>query len=295
MPKLSDYYFFRYSILPTRQISIDFGDQKKVMEPNEILDAFFHNLEHEKKVTGQIKDRKYLLYFFKKVYPTTFICKFAREMSTKRYNEGATDIQKREEKDFPFIYIVIDLKTQLILIQQKSSVFRKVDESSRAFSLFLAMVANLHDYEVKVTEITHEYYFWEYVDTADAIYTLKLSMKSPNYFMFDLRAKEFLNGIKELANNTGLNMELENEAGRLTIRKDNLISNFIKYISAGGGHWTLKIRSATDSVMRTISSKNSIKREKLHSDLEQEQPQKILNVIKTENDYSGQYESKNDN
>lgn len=65
MTRYSDYYFFRYFILPAVQISFNFEDDQSELKPKDRIKRAIDVLEEKRKITEVFKNRKYLLYFSK--------------------------------------------------------------------------------------------------------------------------------------------------------------------------------------------------------------------------------------
>ncbi|MBE5040129.1 hypothetical protein [Ructibacterium gallinarum] len=248
---------YRYFIIPMEQISLfDIVEEKR----KESVNKFFKRLESEKKLTFTLEKRKHILFYNRMVNKNILICKFSRESFETRYQEGEEDIEDFLEPNFPFIFLIIDTERQIILMEIKTNVFSSIEAAKNKLEKCINDVFAISGFEVKLEEISDEDGFWNYVDGATGIYGLTLKMNSPNLFGGYIDTNEMLREINQEYNNTGTSIGITNKKPQIqNVNKDNKkLANAIKYVSGGGGEWTLT--AETKNGKRTFRSKHNVKK-----------------------------------
>lgn len=235
MEKSITFSCYRYFIIPFEQISFK---QLETSNKNQLVKNIFLTLEEEHKIEKTISKSPYILYFTHKYSDNLYLCKFARQSYRTAYHDIGTDIELSKEENFPFIYLIVDTYRQIILIQNKSDASIKFTTFRNSLEKWFQ--SNIYDlgFEFKLDEMSDEYAFWDYVKSAEKIYELSLNLKSPNLFGGKTDAEEFLREVKSDFNTNETNLAFKNTKGALTIT--DVIKNFIKYITSGGGKWRLK-------------------------------------------------------
>lgn len=179
-------------------------------------------------------------------------------------------VQKSPEEDFvtesveswPHVPVIINTGSnpqtgQSIIIGWKKSVFKNPLFQLRALVKELT-AASLADkgYEMAINTITDKDDFWRHVkDNKGFISSLRFSFEAPNLFGTKDSLNDELRDAQDAFGITRAQVNLENSAGELDIPKDSqFIDESLKYISDGGGSYTLKLKNK-----RTISSKEATK------------------------------------
>ncbi|WP_374720773.1 hypothetical protein [Peribacillus tepidiphilus] len=244
------FHAFRYFLVP-------FGDQLSLnhvlYEKNQLIYNIFKSLQNDKKIDTIYWNKRYVLYITETLAEGLYVCKFAREINITIDKEGSTDIESIPESSFPYIYIIVDLHRQIILIQNKHSVFNRIETPKNAFASMFNTLIEQFDYEFSLDTITSQNEFWQYYKNNEGIFEFELRMKSPNLFGGIVDAESLLKQINEDYNNTETTLKVKNSQGKLKIARDK-IQSFIKYVSGGGGEWVLKILTPR-RVVRRISSR----------------------------------------
>jgi hypothetical protein len=255
---------YRYFIVPfEEQVSLE---QMLINDKREILINLMNILEGTKKIDRLYRNKRYILYLTNKLSDGLYVCKFAKEKNITIYEEGNHDIEDQPESSFPYIFLIVDLHRQIILIQEKSSVFPRISTSKNAVEGWFSSFTEDFDYVLSLDEISYEQDFWNYVQQNEGIYELELTMKSPNLFGGLYEAEELLKQINNEYNNTETTIKVKNDKGKLRIIRDR-IQSFIKYISGGGGKWSLEF-SRPNHISKTtrVKSTESIRTVMLESD-----------------------------
>jgi len=194
------------------------------------------------KLSNDIKiDKSYIkIHLYKEINEDLFICKLARIQDITKFQDENKDFKEVKEKSYPFVYIIIDLNCQIILIQEDSSVFRTKEISSDKLYKYLQVV-NDSSYILTIDEITSLSNFWDLVEN-EKVYKLNLNIKSPNLFGGDSGAEELAKDIHRTTNATETNIEIINHDGDLKLKK-SFLNTFLEYIASGGGRWTLNTKN----------------------------------------------------
>ncbi|WP_047984585.1 hypothetical protein [Ornithinibacillus californiensis] len=261
MKKDMIFFAFRYFVVPHEdQITMQ---QLRIENKNKLVIDFFKKIK-EQKYTFSANNRKYIIYYSRKINKNIHLYKLARETLRTLHQDGDTDVQTSEELDYPYIYFIVDYQKQIILFQKKTTVFKKVSTVKNRIEELINEKINSFDYGIFLEEITDENAFWKYINQSSEIYELKLKLNSPNLFGGYIDAEMLLKKLNALFNNTSTDIKFKNEKGRLKVVKNN-IEGFIKYITGGGGEWELN--SVYKGKHQRISSKKNIKTIDLPDDI----------------------------
>jgi len=252
-------------------------EKPELADPRTRIPAFFKKLESEKRVISKVKRRNYLLYFSCRYGQEVYICKFARESTTAIHKAGEQDIELIGEQNFPFIYVIVDVYRQAMLIQKKTTVFRTMRQAKQTISAFIAISAGLREHEFRVDEITDEREFWRYVEEAQKIYKLDLRLKSPNLFGFHEETSAVLRELRNIINQDELRLELRNAEGLLQLHPVSWLRNALRYITDGGGSWVLRIK--LNNLITAIRSETAVKKVILSVDLDKEDRSSVLKAL----------------
>lgn len=250
------YAAFRYFIIADEQISFfNVVEERR----QEAVEKFFKSIESKKKLTCKILNKKHILVFNRKINNDLYIYKFSNEVDETIYKERDTDIENIVEQNFPFVYLIIDIKHQIILIEIKTSVYRSVVTTKNKLQKFLDINFYQYGFNVVIEEITDEKNFWGYIDEADGIYEVSLKLNSPNLFGGKIDTDEMLKEVQKEYNNTNLTFKLFSEKAKLLIKRENrALLNALKYIAGGAGEWSLT--TLTRGNKKTYKSNHSIKK-----------------------------------
>lgn len=231
------FYSYRYFLIPT-DLQISFENKKLLDKKRKDLfrDIILNKLSNTIKI-----DKSFIkMHLYKEINKNLFICKLAKVQEIVKYEDENNDFKKTIEKSYPFVYVIIDLENQIILIQEDSSVFKQKENSRKKLYEYLKK-ANDSMYTLSIDEITTTSDFWEIVEN-EKVYKLNLNIKSPNFFGGNTEAEELAKDIHQTTNATETNIQIINHDGDLKLKKKSLIS-YIKYIASGGGHWSLNTKN----------------------------------------------------
>lgn len=245
----SPFFAYRYLIAPiSNQLSILQFEKKKEELMYDIFDLV-HNNHKTSWFRGQ---KKYLLYGFQKDI-NFFIFKFARLIKENIYLEGESDIEIHDIKEAKFVYVMIDTEHQIILIQRNLTIFRNIENAKMVIEEFLKDSMKKNDYSVNVYPLPSDKVFWSYVETADEIFELSLTLNAPNLGDGDRETRDILKAIKQATNNETLDISIKNTDGKLKIVR-TFLGSWIDYILEIGGRYRLRFKK--DGVVDTKTSES---------------------------------------
>lgn len=262
------FYSYRYFLIPT-DLQISFNNKELLDKERKDLvrDIILNKLSNDIKI-----DKSFIkMHLYKEINKNLFICKLAKAQDIVKYEDDNKDFKKTIETSYPFIYIIIDLENQIILIEDDSSVFRNKEDSRKKLYEYLKR-NNESMYTLSIDEITTTSDFWNIVDSED-IYKLNLNIKSPNFFGGDTEAEELTKEIHKATNATETNIQIINHDGELKLERKSLFS-YIKYIASGGGRWSLYTKNGL------IKSDSKIGRKVHINNLDGENDDDLENSIK---------------
>lgn len=236
----SPFFAFRYLVTPiNNQVSI-FHEVNKSKE--ELMKDVITSLNNEKKTEWVKGNKRYLIYGFQK-HNSFFILKYARESNEKIYVEGESDIEIKGIKEAKYVYLIIDVKHQVILIERNTTVFNNVKSATNILADYFRSKMRDFDYVVNIYPLVSKQSFWNYVEEAEEIYELNLLLNAPNMpFLGDSDTRNVLQKIKDTTNNEEFEIGLRNKEGALQIIQ-NTLGTWINYIRAVGGKYIIRYKA----------------------------------------------------
>lgn len=170
------------------------------------------------------------------------ILKYARESNEKIYIEGESDIEIKGIKEAKYVFLIIDVKHQVILIERNTSVFNSVRSAINILSDYFRERMREFDYVVNIYPLVSKKSFWNYIDEADEVFELSLLLNAPNMpFLGDADTRSVLQKIKDTINNEEFEIGLRNKEGTLTVVQETL-GSWINYIREVGGKYMIKFK-----------------------------------------------------
>lgn len=263
--KRSPFFAYRYLVTPTsEQITIV---QQLNKSKEELMKNIITDLASKIKSEWTKGSKRFLFYGFQQK-DDIHIIKFAREKNENIYIEGDNDIEIKGIKEAKYVYLIIDTKHQIILIERNVSVFQHIGNSVNILANFFRSKMRDFDYVVNIYPLVSKKKFWNYVDTAEEIYELSLEMNAPNMALFgNSDTRDVLEQIKETTNNEVFDISFKNKEGRLKVLREAL-GGYIDYVREVGGKYLLKFKrngiretktSETDTAVTYIERKKTEK------------------------------------
>jgi len=235
----SPFFAFRYLVTPVNnQVSV-YHELNKSKE--ELMKEIVYSLNVNSKTEWLKGNKRYLIYGFQKKNDF-FILKYARESNEKIYVEGESDIEIKGIKETKFVYLIIDVKHQVILIERNTTVFCSVRSAINILSDYFREKMREYDYVVNIYPLVSKKSFWNYIEEAEEIYELNLLLNAPNMpFLGDSDTRSVLQKIKDTTNNEEFEIGLRNKEGNLQVIQETL-GTWINYIREVGGKYIIKYK-----------------------------------------------------
>ena len=235
----SPFFAFRYLVTPVNnQVSV-YHELNKSKE--ELMKEIVYSLNVNSKTEWLKGNKRYLIYGFQKKNDF-FILKYARESNEKIYVEGESDIEIKGIKETKFVYLIIDVKHQVILIERNTTVFSSVRSAINILSDYFREKMREYDYVVNIYPLVSKKSFWNYIEEAEEIYELNLLLNAPNMpFLGDSDTRSVLQKIKDTTNNEEFEIGLRNKEGNLQVIQETL-GTWINYIREVGGKYIIKFK-----------------------------------------------------
>tara|TARA_R110002073_G_scaffold14554_2_gene59368 strand:+ start:55244 stop:56125 length:882 start_codon:yes stop_codon:yes gene_type:complete len=237
--KKSPFFAFRFLVTPiNNQVSV-MHELNKSKE--ELMQEIIQSLNINTKTEWLKGSKRYLIYGFQKKNDF-FILKYARESNEKIYVEGESDIEVKGIKETKFVFLIIDVKNQVILIERNTSVFNSVRSAINILSDYFRERMREYDYVVNIYPLVSKKSFWNYIDEADEVFELSLVLNAPNMpFLGDSDTRSVLQKIKDTTNNEEFEIGLRNKEGTLKVVQETL-GTWINYIREVGGKYMIKFK-----------------------------------------------------
>lgn len=287
--KRSPFYAYRYLVTPkSEQVSI-------IQELNEskekLMKKMVAQLSNNTKTEWTKGNKRYLFYGFQN-QDNINIIKFARETNENIYVEGDDDIEIKGIKEAKYVFVIIDTKNQIILLEKNVSVFQSINSSINTLSEFFRSVMLEYDYVVNVYPLVSDKKFWSYVESADEIFELSLVMNAPNMAFYGHEdTRDILKQIKETTNNEEFDVSFKNKEGNLKIKKESL-GSWIDYIREVGGKYFLKF--SKNGQIETKSSETDIAKVFIERKKTERYSEDELKNISAKLEATNRLESRND-
>lgn len=247
---------YRGFIIHNDQVSMDEVLKSDCFEKNNLLREIIKKLKEEMNFSYSYSEKKeVILYFYKEITEDIVILQFARKKDLKIRRPKEQRIEEGKEKDFPYIYIIIDLKTQIFLFEHDTNAFYATLASKNSFQQLINMHLKKYNYTIEFEKILDEGKFWYHINKMNKINYVKLSLNSPNLFRGIFETNGLLKKLRDIYNNKKFEFALVNEDDTLkNITKEDL-DDAIKYIENGGGNWSIKGRTKENKIIKKDSEK----------------------------------------
>jgi len=125
------FYAYRYFLVHNGQLSFLSVNEKVAINTGKVnyISEMVKKCEQNKKIDLEIEGKRYLLLLSRKVNDQTFIFKFCRDIPISRYkyDEKNAEVTLSKEQSYPFVFLIIDVKRQIILLENRTAVFQKIE------------------------------------------------------------------------------------------------------------------------------------------------------------------------
>ncbi|MGC6095434.1 hypothetical protein [Citrobacter portucalensis] len=171
------------------------------------------------------------------------------------------DFQEYDVDNYPPVIWIWDKDEQILLVEKKTSVFRDVLQTARAFEdlgnneylselglrVFIEPCLEVEDFWV-------EYHNLEFIDN------VTFTLVTPNIFGNSKEALTTeLREIEQDTNANSITTSFENKDGNLKLTSSSWASTLVDWVKDGGGSWLIKGRKNINSKTTTVSSNRTAK------------------------------------
>lgn len=226
--------FYSYRINLLTQNNLFAGIEPKETTFQKVID----DLREKNKDTFIARNSKFILFFYKELMPNVYALELAREETFKIPIEGETKIEEVPVVNTPFVYVIIDTKRQIILMQEKTSVFQDVEVSIARLKLYFENKLIPNFITPAIQPITDNAQFWDEIEGAD-ITEFDITLEAPNLFKGRQKAEDLVEEIHEEFNITEVEIKLRNKLGKLKLLYENA-KNFVSLAASGAGKYVLR-------------------------------------------------------
>lgn len=226
------FYSFRINLLT--QNNLFAGIEPKEQTFQKVID----DLKEKNKDSFIVRNSKFILFFYKELMPNVYALELAREETFKIPIEGETKIEEVPVVNTPFVYVILDTKRQIILMQEKTTVFQDVDVSVSRLKSYFENKLMPNFITPAIQPITDNTQFWEEIEGAN-ITEFDITLEAPNLFKGRQKAEDLVEEIHEEFNITEVEIKLRNKLGQLKLLYENA-KNFVSLAASGAGKYILK-------------------------------------------------------
>lgn len=182
-----------------------------------------------------------------------YIGKLAKERHFTKLDEGVEDVERVSDHEYPFVTYIVDLHSQLVLIQKKTSVFHEPSSARVALEEVFRSVGDFGRYELVLAELTPEHQFWDYIGSAHTVQALHIILYGPNFQEDIWKGDDIAKKVQDAYGSIETEIRLKNEQGGLKIVQE-IWNDMIRVVSAGCGRYFLKYKERKDGPSKTASS-----------------------------------------
>lgn len=181
-----------------------------------------------------------------------FFGKLSKRRLTETHSLTPEDVVEQDIEDWPFVEFLCDpYKNQVIVLRLKSDIMADATNAKRVLADIFSKRLEKTGYGATVEPLSVKRAFWSVVEASDKLYSVALSLHSPNLFGADSKANLALKEIQDIFNNDEFYVKIENKDGQLSLPEQNLAS-YVEYAEQGGGSWRAKVER--EGRIETVSS-----------------------------------------
>lgn len=196
---------------------------------------------------------EHIIYHYKKIGDSFIIWQFSKRQDFEKPVAKENGIEVVFDFKHPFIYLVFDIKRQIVLIQYDSSVFQKLESSKSKLEKFLNDLLSPEKIAVTITEISDQREFWTKVEEMDVINDVTLEYNPPNFFHGENAVDELVDEVHKETNYQKFSIFLQNKLEGLTFKIDTF-KNHISRLSSGAGQYIIRgFKDGIEDVLKSIT------------------------------------------
>ena len=181
----------------------------------------------------------------------------SRRAKQKLYDK---DFASHIEDNYPPVVWFWDRNEQVVLVEQKTSVFTKAEQSAKAFKDISALFLGQYVVHAEIFPKLTDDAFWETYEMLSHVYRVEFELAAPN--MFGETKKElgdFLKKVTKQTNASDFQPTFINRRGNLRLLKSKWVQAMQDWINDGAGAWLVVGRKSIADRMRRYRSQNMAK------------------------------------
>ena len=257
--------FYQYKILVklSDQISFDSMDYAD-LSPRKIKNNVLRNIYN---FLGQYNDffeivisNKRIVIKKEIVLNDDIVCFKLAVQRKISYTAKNTDFTSESLSDFPYSYVFFDVVGQTFYVEKNYKIFNKPAEMHKILQELLKNInerTNQYlDVDFIINLIVDKREFIESFKSFDSVTKVSLKLNSPNSFLGNQKADEYLSTLRDETNAQQMMLEVCNE--EVGIDSDGFLSHFenlFEYAVNGGGEWILRGRENGKPLSRKSSAR----------------------------------------
>lgn len=218
----------------------------------------FEKLQKDNKIKNVYRNKPYYLFFVKMYDNDIMQCKLVRKTTLKKHDLGEKDIDETIIDDYPYVNVFVHLASQKFLVELNQSIFVDYETSIVVLQNIINTILTVNDCYINIQAILDDKTFWNFIKTSKLVYEVELILKAPNMFDVSDNADSFVRAIENITNAKTVAVKLNNDEGKLEIKKEN-IDTYVQYANAGGGEWVIKRKTKEEGKKTTIKSSQKCK------------------------------------
>jgi hypothetical protein len=166
-----------------------------------------------------------------------------------------------QEEDFPPVVWFWDREEQVILVENKRSVFSSASVASKTFENIannITLAENSLRAHIKPKLV--ESAFWDTFNSFNFVSEVRLSLVTPNLFgKTKKEIGEFLHEVSDETNASEFSPVFKNPDGNLHLKPSAWLNAMIDWIKDGAGEWSIRGKRKPKDKYKTINSKQRVK------------------------------------
>ena len=203
---------------------------------------------------------------------------------------------ERAISTYPFVLMLWDNDSQVMLVQQKSTVFADSTLPIEIAMLYLNSILSAKGLVAKWELVKERGTFWKAIDNFETIYFLRIELVAPNFFgSTHDKAENFIKLLRQETNGTEFSIGISNEEGNVKLdQNDKLIVSLANQIDEGGGNLRITGVRKGEKRKKRVNLKKQFKFisiDEKYNDVKYLSPQNITEIT---NEVKEQYKSKGD-
>lgn len=162
--------------------------------------------------------------------------------------------------DYPYSLVILDVKGQTFYVEKNYKLFQKPSEMSKILIDFLSHIQSItkiyKDANFLVNLIVDKQEFIECFNSFDMVNKVSLKLNSPNSFLGNQKADDFLNTLRDETNAQETKIDIvNNEIGINSAGFMKHFDDLFEYAVNGGGEWSLQGKEKGKKVTKHSAAK----------------------------------------